>query len=101
MDEDDRRCVPSQNELDDLTRCHVRTIQSPAEELDEFDEMMARGEQQHAEDLVLQVRKTRYQKVFYGARRAEHRSACHTLTICYMGEQHRSERPDRQSGPVR
>jgi hypothetical protein len=50
---------------------------------------------------VLQVRKTRYQKVFYGARRAEHRSACHTLTICYMGEQHRSERPDRQSGPVR
>ena len=53
MDEDDRRCVPSQNQLDDLTRCYVRPIQRTAEQLDEIDEMMARREQQHAEDLVL------------------------------------------------
>ena len=32
--------------------------------------MMARREQQHAEDLMLQVRKTRYQEVFDGAWRA-------------------------------
>src|ERR1700693_4235853 len=79
MDEDDRRGVPSENQLDDLTRCYVRTIQSAAEKLDEVDEMMACREQQHAEDLVFQVRKTRYQEVFDDARRAEHRSACQTL----------------------
>ena len=77
MDEDDSACVPSKNQLDDLTRCDVRAIQSTAEKLDEIDEMMARREQQHAEDLMLQVRKTRYQEVFDGARRAEHRTACH------------------------
>src|SRR5271163_853836 len=79
VDEDDRSGVPGQNQLDDLTRYHVRAIQSTAEKLDEVDEMMARREQQHAEDLMLQVRKTRYQEVFDGAWRAEHRTACHAL----------------------
>lgn len=79
MDEDNRSGVASENQLDDLTRCYVRPIQRTAEQLDEIDEMMARREQQHAEDLVFQVRKTRYQEVFDGAWRAEHRSACHTL----------------------
>ena len=79
MYEDDRSGVASENQLDDLTRCYVRPIQRTAEQLDEIDEMMARREQQHAEDLVLQIRKTRYQEVFDGARRAEHRAACHAL----------------------
>src|ERR1700685_1347837 len=79
VDQDDRAGVPGKNQLDDLTRCHVRTIQSAAEKLDEVDEMMTRRKQQHAEDLVFQIRKTRDQKVFDGTRRAEHRSACHTL----------------------
>ena len=68
MDEDDRSGVDSENQLDDLTRCYVRPIQSATEKLDEVDEMMARREQQHAENLVLQVRKTRYQEVFDGTR---------------------------------
>ena len=79
MDENDRGCVPSENQLYDLTRCYVRPIQSATEKLDEVDEMMARREQHHAEDLMLQIRKTCYQEVFDGARRAEHRSACHAL----------------------
>lgn len=79
MDEDDRSGVASENQLDDLTRCDVRAIQSTAEKLDEVDEMMARREQQHAEDLMLQVRKTRYQEVFDGARRAEHRTESYAI----------------------
>src|SRR5580698_456235 len=68
MDQDDRGGVASQNQLDDLTRCYVRPIQRAAEQLDEVDEMMASREQQHAEDLVFQVRKARYQEIFDGTR---------------------------------
>ena len=85
----------SKGEADDHSRgATFRAIQSTAEKLDEIDEMMARREQQHADDLMLQVRKTRYQEVLDGARRAgAPRTVCHALR--QYGEETRFD--DRQS----